>query len=67
MIQVIIEKIGDCDYVHFDGMIPIELIPKLGEEIELYYPDGGYVETKKVLSVKKYFAKGLFVKVIVEN
>lgn len=54
-VRVIIEKQGDQGYEHFDEIIPIELIPKEGEVIELYYPDGGVIQIKKVLSVYKSF------------
>ena len=67
-VRVIIEKDGDYDYVHFNSMIPSELIPKVGEVIELWYPDGYCLQKKKVINVRKKFERDeLVIMVIVNN
>ena len=67
-VRVIIEKQGDFGYEHFNEVIPVELIPKCGEVIELYYPDGYVMQQKKVASVYKVFTQNeLIIKVEVVN
>jgi hypothetical protein len=63
-VRVIIEKEGDWGYEHFNEFIPVELIPKYGEVIELFYPDGNVIQQKKVTNVYKIFTQNeLIIKV----
>lgn len=67
-VRVIIEKEGDQGYEHFNKVIPVELIPKEGEIISLYYPDGHIMQDKKVSNVYKSFEQdGVIVIVKVIN
>jgi len=66
-VRCIIEKDGDYGYIHFDKFIKIELIPRIGERIKLWYPDGSCENWYKVKYVNKVFSEDeLYIKVIVE-
>lgn len=56
-VRVVIEKDGDEGYTHFNGYVPVELLPNIGEVIEVYYPDGGCNEMARVKSYIKVFGR----------
>ncbi len=56
-VLLVIEKEDDPGYTHFEGPVPYEMIPKVGEVISVPYPDENCNIDGLVIEIKKEFHK----------
>ena len=57
MIQCKFYKEDDYGYLHSEVYLPFQLIPSVGEIINLWYPDGGVFWQAQIISFEKFFGE----------